>query len=54
MIIFDPISSTLTPSHAPGRRPSDSEGLFDEVFKKSLVYSQKYTPGKQVTLEMCF
>jgi len=30
-----------------GRRPSDNEGLFDEVFKKSLVYSQKYTPGKQ-------
>jgi len=36
-----------TESKNKGRRPSDNEGLFDEVFKKSLVYSQKYTPGKQ-------
>jgi len=36
-----------TESKTKGRRPSDNEGLFDEVFKKSLVYSQKYTPGKQ-------
>jgi hypothetical protein len=34
--------------HNPARRPSDSEGLFQDVLKKSLVYSQKYTPGKQV------
>ena len=29
------------------RRPSESEGLFDEVMKKSLVYSQKYNTSKQ-------
>ena len=26
-------------------KPADSEVLFDEVFKKSLVYSQKYNTG---------
>ena len=26
-------------------KPADSEVLFDEVFKKSLVYSQKYSTG---------
>jgi len=31
------------------RRPNDNEGLFDEVMKKSLAYSQKYTPGKQAS-----
>jgi len=38
---------TKGPGSTTIRRPSDNEGLFDEVMKKSLVYSQKYTPGKQ-------
>ena len=28
-------------------KPVDSEMLFDEVMKKSLVYSQKYSTGGQ-------